>query len=1093
MTKNYNILVNKLNSFRLKYNFFQLLKGIIVTLFFVLILYTIFSVVEYFVYTSSEIRKIAFYGFLLFTSFLVIQFILFPLLKLLHVLKPIDDKTASKLIQKHFYEIEDRLLNILELSKLDEKAYSSDLLMASIDQKIEQLKVFDFAKAVQFKNIRMVSIYFLVSVFISVGIIAVNKNIFTESTNRIIHYNTKFTKPAPFTFALENNSLKVKKGETYTIRVTAEGSELPQMVYVNIEGNNYLMKNSGSGTFEYEMISVINPVQFYFTDLKYNSELFHLQLLPKPGITQFKTHIYPPSYTGIPNQVFDNTGDLQIPNGTKVEWMFTGIDMDSVYMVTSDSAKIQAEFKDNAFYIEQKFYNSTTYNIFIQNKVTTPELALTYNIDVVPDMFPEISIIQVEDSLQLTQYFFKGVIGDDYGFTNLAFHYNINTVDSAITIPFIKSMTDQEFYFSINFNEITVNSGTVSYYFSTTDNDIINNYKTTTTDGYIFKFPDKEEILAKDKEEFDLLQRNIEESRKLAQEIQIDLQNLQIKNMDTNVSEWEKSQMVNDVISKQNKLEQLYEKIKQDNENLNNYLNSFNENSEEILEKQKQIEELLSEVFTDELKELMKEFNKLAEEFDSKNLNQLSEKLNLTYDDLQEQLDRNLEMLRKMKIEQNIQSIIDQINKLAEEENKMAQDVQENKNFKETEEKLNEHQSEIRQMQQNLEDALEMNQKLEEPMTFDDFSEEFEDVEQGFEEIKNELDNKNRKKSGERTKENAEKLENLAFGMQQMLDMNTQQEKMENIQNLKQILSNLIHLSFSQEDILAELGNISDGDPLLIQLNQQQKKVKDQSKIVRDSLYALAKRTPEISSMVNNELVSIEMNLEKAGNEMEEGLFPNARASQQFVMTAMNNLALLLNVSLERMEEQMANAQPGNQGDEDQMNGQQGMKPLKNAAQGIKQQLQQMIEQMKSGNAEGIGQEMGQSLMQHEMMQQMLREMMNNGGVGSDAKNTLKQIDNMLEQNRKELMSKSINAQTLARQNLITTRLLEAEKAEMERDFDDKRESRTAEEFYSNPLKFFEYKENDNFTIEYLNRNSHQLSNFYNNKYKEYLNNIEKQ
>ena len=47
--------------------------------------------------------------------------------------------------------------------------------------------------------------------------------------------------------------------------------------------------------------------------------------------------------------------------------------------------------------------------------------------------------------------------------------------------------------------------------------------------------------------------------------------------MDTNVSEWEKSQMVSDIISKQNKLEELYNQIKQDNENLNNYLNSFND------------------------------------------------------------------------------------------------------------------------------------------------------------------------------------------------------------------------------------------------------------------------------------------------------------------------------------------------------------------------------------------------------------------------------------------------------------------------------------------------------------------------------------
>ena len=51
--------------------------------------------------------------------------------------------------------------------------------------------------------------------------------------------------------------------------------------------------------------------------------------------------------------------------------------------------------------------------------------------------------------------------------------------------------------------------------------------------------------------------------------------------------------------------------------------------------------------------------------------------------------------------------------------------------------------------------------------------------------------------------------------------------------------------------------------------------------------------------------------------------------------------------------------------------------------------------------------------------------------------------------------------------------------------------SKTADEFYSNPVKFFEYKEKENFSIEYLNRNSHKLHNFYNNKYKQYLKNIE--
>jgi hypothetical protein len=535
----------------------------------------------------------------------------------------------------------------------------------------------------------------------------------------------------------------------------------------------------------------------------------------------------------------------------------------------------------------------------------------------------------------------------------------------------------------------------------------------------------------------------------------------------------------------------LYDRIKQDNEKLNNYLNSFNQQNDEIREKQQQIEELLDEVFTDELKKLLDEFQKLAEEFDNNKLNDLTEKMNFTYEDLQKQLDRNLEMLRKMKVEQKLQNVIDDLNRMAAEEEKMAEDVSEKSNYDEIQEQLKNHRNGLENLQNEINDALQLNEELEKPMNFDDFSEEFEEIEKSMENSQNELQKKNRKKSGSGLKENSEKMKNTAFAMQQMLNSNTMEQNMENIQNLRQILSNLIYLSFEQENVLNSLTGINPIDPVLNELNLQQRRIKVQSQIVKDSLYALAKRTPQINSMVNNELITIELNLDKALDEMAEGLYPNARASQQYVMTASNNLALMLNEALENLEKQMANAQPGDQQCENPGQGQSGMNLLKKESESIKQQLQQMIEQMKNGNPQNMSQQMGQSLMQHEMMQQMLREIMNNGSVGSDARKTLQEIDNLLEQNRKQLINKNVNAQMISRQNQITTRLLEAEKAEMEREFEDERESRSAEDFHSNPAQFFEYQIRDNSTLEYLNRNSHKLSNFYNNKYKQYLNNMQ--
>ncbi|SHI95031.1 hypothetical protein SAMN05444280_108102 [Tangfeifania diversioriginum] len=1091
MTENFNILVNKLNSFRVKYYSYKLMKGVLLTLFLLLVLYTAFSLVEYFVYLPAGIRKILFYGFVIFGGLLTLQFIIVPVLKLLHVFKPMDIRKSSELVQKHFGDIKDRLLNIIELSSISDSNYSNEIVLASIDQKIDELRIFNFNDAVQFKNLRLVLYYFLFSLVVTLTIFVVDRSIFTTATNRLVHFNTEFVKPAPFSFNLLTTDLKVQKGNAHKIKVECSGNELPQVVYINIEGNNYLMKNTSTGVFEYEIASVINPVQFYFTDLKYQSDVHQLQLLPKPGITNFNVSVFPPKYTGLPNREHQNTGDLQVPNGTKVEWNFQGIDIDTVYLSLNDSTTIGAQKTDNGFTVEKQFFNSSNYNVYIKNDVTEPELALSYGIDVVPDLFPEIQIVRIQDSLQMTRFFFKGVIGDDYGFSDLKFHYNINNTDSAVSIPIVKKLTDQDFYFSYNFANLADESGTVSYYFSVTDNDVINNYKTTTSDNFVFKIPEKEELLASEKEQFEDIENKLQQSQELAKEIQNDLQNLRVKNMDSNISEWEKSQMVNEMMSKQNKLEQLYDQIKKDNEELNNYLNSFNKQNDDIREKQQQIEELLEDVFTDELKELLEEFNKLAEEFDSKKLNQLSDQMDLSYEDLQKQLDRNLEMLRKMKVEQKLQSVIDDTNEMAGEEENLAEEVSENSNFEEVSEKVSEHEEDLNNLEQEINDALQMNEELEKPMNFDDFQEELDDIKNSMQESQDQLQKKNKKKSGSSIKNTSEKLKNAAFAMQQMLNSNTMQQNMENIENLRQILSNLMYLSFTQEEVLDGLTSITPNDPVLNELNQQQRKIKNQSQIVKDSLYALAKRTPALGSMVNNELLSMEMNLDKAREQLDEAQFPNARASQQYVITATNNLALMLNEALQNLEEQMANAQPGDQQCENPGQGKPGMNLLKQQSENIKQQLQQMIDQMKNGQGKPMNQQMGQSLMQHEMMQQMLREIMNNGEVGSGARKALQQIDDILEQNRKQLMNKNVNADMIARQNQITTRLLEAEKAELEREFEDKRESRTAEDFYSNPAEFFEYKEDENFSIEYLNRNSHKLNNFYNNKYKQYLNNID--
>ncbi len=1093
MNDSYKILVDKLNNFRKRYYLYKLLRGLLITSLLFIIVYVVVSILEYYTYSSSSIRKIEFFGILLFFVFVALHYILIPVYQLFIAFNKKDRKNLNAIIVNHFGEIKDKLINILELADSSNEQQSKELLLASIHQKINEIKIFDFNKAIRFSQLKYVLFYFLVSVFIVAAILVFDKPLLKESNHRIVNYQQSFQKPAPFEFIFETDSIKITKGQSTILKVRCEGSNIPEVVYIVIGNTNFLMNNKKDGSFEYKLDAVINSFGFYFTDLEYSSKKYYLETQPKPGIQNFTITIDPPDYTKVGQHIVENIGDIKAPEGSMVKWKFKCIDTDTLKISFNSNKDLISKAEKSWFKVSSKITESSTYAIDLVNEYFKDENSILYSIEAVKDLYPQINMVQVKDSTQFSRYYFKGSIEDDYGFSALNFHYNIDNYDSIIPVRFVKSLKEQDYYFTFDFNTINASSGIVSYYFSVDDNDEINGYKSTTSESYIYNIPTTEELSEIKKEQFAEIEKLMNQGKDLANEIRKNVKQLQINTINNNISEWEKSQFIQDIEQQQNKLQDLLKDAYEQNKDLNNLMNSFSEENQEIIEKQEQLQELLDQVLTPELKDLLEEFYKLAEDFDENKLNKLSDQLDMSFDDLSKQLDRNLEMLKKMKVEQELQSVTDQLSKLAIEEEKLVEELLENKDYENIEQKDSTIKSKIDNLREELKDALELNNKLEKPLIFDEFSNEFEDINKGFENNKEELKKQNKNKSSKSIKETSERMKNLAFNMHQMLQTNTMQQNKESIQNLKQILSNLLYMSFSQEDILSSVRDIKKEDPILNVLKRQQNGLINQSLVVKDSLYALAKRVPQVNNLVSGELLDLEINLSSSNELMEELVLPKAMEKQQYVITSLNNLTLMLNEILDQIEEQMANAMPGDQQCENpQGQGGEQLNMLKSGSEGMKQQLQQMIEEMKKGNSKQMSKMLGESLMQHEMMQKMLRDLMQNGQVGSSAMEQLKQIDDILEQNKRDLMNKNVSVQTVNRHNQILTRLLEAQNAEIERDMDEKRESQTAdEEFFSNPLKYFEYTKNNVGNIEQIDYGNQNIKAYYTKKYKDYLKTLE--
>ena len=232
---NYKHIHDKLKSFIKKFYTNEIIKGSILFVSFGL-LYLFFTlIIEYFLWLEPASRTVLFWFFVLIEFVLFFRFILIPLSKLVGIRKGLSDTEASRIIGKHFKEVDDKLTNIIQLRSSAEK---NDLLEASIEQKSIELKPISFKKAIVFKKNSTYLKYLLVpSIIWFLVWITGNNSVFTQSFNRVVHHQTAFEAPAPFRFEVLNKELKTVEDESFILRFKIIGDVVPENVRINYNGN----------------------------------------------------------------------------------------------------------------------------------------------------------------------------------------------------------------------------------------------------------------------------------------------------------------------------------------------------------------------------------------------------------------------------------------------------------------------------------------------------------------------------------------------------------------------------------------------------------------------------------------------------------------------------------------------------------------------------------------------------------------------------------------------------------------------------------------------------------------------------------------
>ncbi len=1062
---NYQLLIEKLDRFTRKYYINQLIRGSLYSVALILALFIVLNVLEYYFYFDTSIRKFLFYTFFASSSLAFIFWVLTPMLHYFNLGKIISHEQAAHIIGQHFTDVKDKLLNILQLKKQAESNSQTALLLASINQKTEEIKPIPFRSAINLGQNKKYLRFALPPLLLLLVLLFAAPSMIKESTTRLINNNVVYEREAPFHFVIEKENLSVVQFSDYLLKVAVKGDLLPNEVFINIDNYHYRLTKDHSNQFSYKFSNVQKNTDFQLFASDVKSEKFTLDVLKKPNILGFEVKLDFPAYTQRKDHSIANIGDLVIPVGTKIDWVFNAQNTDDISIRFNGSENIvSAERFDNELFTHKKqALKDETYKIIVSNKNLPKADSVAYSINVIPDLFPTISVEQFIDSVENNLLYFVGDAADDYGLLSLSFNYQIvksNGSQSELnTLKLNKPDGKQIQYDHIwDISTLELQPGDqVTYFFEVYDNDAVNGNKSSRTNIATFKKPTAEEYEEMESKNNEEIQKNLQESLKETKDIQNELKKLREKLLQEKELDWQTRKDLEELLERQKELEQKIEEAKKNfEENINNQ-GEFSQPNEELLEKQEQVQKLFEELMSDEMKDLIKQIEDLLQELEKDGALDMLEEMQFGDEELELELDRMLELLKQLEVENELQKQINQLEELAKEQEQLSEETEKNAESdeqgvdKEKQEELEKKQEDINEKFDKLEEKMDKlqkkNEELERPNDLGNPEEKMEDIQQDLDDSKEQLQQKQNKNASKSQKQAAQKMKEMAQAMAMQMQSGQMEQMEEDMEALRQLLENLIGLSFDQEELMNAFTTSEINTPHYTGLVQNQYKLKDDFGLIEDSLQALSKRVFQIESFITEKVSEIKSNLRDGISQLEERKIPFAAKHQQVTMKNVNDLALMLNEVMEQMQQQMSGMMAGSQMcNKPGGKGQQGRKPMDQIGQGqqdLNQQLQQLKEGLKNGQP-GSSKEFAQMAAKQAALRKALRELAKEKQQQGQGDKELQDIIDQMNKVEIDLVNKKLSNETLQRQKEILTRLLEAEKSEREREYDQKRKAEVA-------------------------------------------------
>jgi len=1074
---NYDWLISRLDAFIRKYYANRVIRGSLVFLSSLLLYILLVSVGEYFLYMPVWLRLMLVSLFIVSGTAALVGWVILPLSKMNKLGKLISHEQAAAIIGKHFPEVSDKLLNILQLKKQSGNIGSRELIDASVDQKSKQIAVIPITAAIDFSRNRKYLRFLLPVLLVGVFILVAAPNVFRDASERLLQPTRSFEKPAPFRFIITNDNLRAVRNNDFVLNVTVKGNALPGEVYIETANDKIPMRALENHSFQYSFKNVTDPVNFRLYAAGFYSQPYLLEVAQKPLLKAFKVSINYPSYTGRKDEVLSSLGDMTLPAGTIVYWAFVTEYTNTATIRFDNGIPMPLQSSANMYSYKFRFMNDTGYTFTIKNAKTSFADSFQYHVQVIQDQYPVLQVQEFKDTVSGKQVVLNGTAGDDYGISRVLFHYEITDEAGKLlkhqSVPLsvtTGALTNFQYYFDIETLRL-VPGQRLNYYVEAWDNDGVHGSKATRSEVMSYRMYDNKQIDSAINANAQQINSGLSSSAQHTQQLQSQYKDMQSKMLKSDKLDWSQQQSLQEMMDKQLQLQSQLENVKKrfDEQKQQSEQKQY---SDELKDKQNELDKQLDNLLNNELKDEIKKLQELMKKLNKDNAFQAMQQLEEQNKLFDMDLKRMQELMKKLEMDMRLEDMANKLSELSDKQTELRKQTQDTKTA--DNKALSKKQDDLKKqldglMQGDMKELQNLNSKMQRPVSLQDATDKGSKAGQEMKESENQLDNNDNQSSGQSQNKAAQNLQDMADALNKQGSGAGMEELKMNIRAVRQILTNLIRLSFDQEDLMGSVQHTSITSQKYLDNMQEQNRLHSNAGLIKDSLYVLGMRMEKLSATINKETLGLEYNMTSAIATLEDRNTGLAATQQQYAMMHANNLALMLNEILSHLLQMQAENDQGSKGS---CNNPGGKKPGKGSKPSMSGQLQDIISkqgqlansmqgkqqgnkgsngshgnQGSSSNEYGNSEELAKYAQQQAALRRQLQELsslLNSNGMGNAKE--LQEIQKQMDKTETDLVNRHMDNELMLRQKEILSRLLEVQKAVREQEQDDKRQSNAPKE-----------------------------------------------